>query len=151
MWRIDCTILFRVRGRWEDEEMGVEELPTVEDIHEIHELIEQQWDLSHRGTRGVLPDQTLRSILVDIRTLDGEYRRAAALLNRLADAHVYEDGNKRTAWTVAETYLNEAGHEAVPSDENAERVLLNRRRFDETKLATWLETGDIPDQKFRDS
>jgi death-on-curing protein len=130
--------------------MGVEELPTVADIHEIHGLIEQQWDLSHRGTRGALPDQTLEAILDDVRNLDGEYRRAAALLNRLADAHVYEDGNERTAWTVAETYLNEAGREAVPSDESAQRVLLNRRRFDEAELATWLEAGDIPEEKFRD-
>jgi prophage maintenance system killer protein len=131
--------------------MGVEELPTVKDIHAIHEFIEEQWDLSHRGTRAVLPDQTLESILDDVRTLDGEYRRAAALLNRLADAHVYEAGNKRTAWTVAETYLNEAGHEAVPADAEAARVLLNRRRFDEAELATWLETGEIPEERFRDS
>lgn len=72
-------------------------------------------------------------------------------MNRLADADIYEDGNKRTAWTVAETYLNEAGKEAVPSDDVAERVLLNRGRFNEAELATWLETGDIPDAKFRDS
>lgn len=51
--------------------MGVEDLPTVEDIHEIHELIAQQWDLSHRGTRAVLPDQTLQSVLDDVRDLDG--------------------------------------------------------------------------------
>lgn len=99
----------------------------------------------------MLPDQTLASILDDVRDLDGAYRRAAALLNRIADAHVYEDGNKRTAWTVAETYLNEAGHEAVPADEHAARVLLNRGRFDEAELATWLETGDIPEETFRDS
>ena len=66
--------------------MGVEELPTVEEIHAIHELIEEQWDLSHRGTRAVLPDRTLELILDDVRTLDGEYRRAAALVNRLVDA-----------------------------------------------------------------
>lgn len=131
--------------------MGGEELPTVKDIHAVHELIEEQWDLSHRGTRAVLPDQTLASILEDVRDLDGAYRRAAALLNRIADAHVYEDGNKRTAWTVAETYLDEAGREAVPADEDAARVLLNRGRFDEAELATWLETGDIPEEKFRDS
>jgi hypothetical protein len=52
---------------------------------------------------------------------------------------------------VAETYLNEAGHEAAPTDEDAERVLLNRKRFDEAELATWLETGDIPEERFRDS
>jgi len=131
--------------------MVVEELPTVDEIHAIHQLIEEQWDLSHRGTRAVFPDQTVASILDDARTLDGEYRRAAALLNRLADAHVYEDGNKRTAWTVAETYLNEAGYEAAPADEEAKRVLQNRGRFDEAELATWLETGDIPEEKFRDS
>lgn len=131
--------------------MAGEDLPTVEDIHEIHEIIEEQWNLTHRGTRAVRPDQTLQSILDEIRGLDGAYRRAAALLNRLADAHVYEDGNKRTAWTVAETYLNETGHEAVPSDEVAERVLLNRGRFDEAELTTWLETGEIPEERFRDS
>ena len=131
--------------------MGVEELPTVEEIHAVHELIEEQWDLSHRGTRALFPDRTVASILDDVSALDGEYRRAVALLNRLADAHVYEDGNKRTAWTVAETYLNEAGYEAAPTDEDAERVLLNRRRFDEAELAIWLETGDIPEERLRDS
>ena len=131
--------------------MGVEELPTVEEIHTIHELIEEQWDLSHRGTRALFPDRTVASILDDVSALDGEYRRAVALLNRLADAHVYEDGNKRTAWTVAETYLNQAGYEAAPTDEDAEQVLLNRKRFDEAELATWLETGDIPEERFRDS
>lgn len=99
----------------------------------------------------MFPDQTLASILDDIRDLDGDYRRAAALLNRLADAHDYEDGNKRTAWTVAETYLDQAGHEVAPGDEEVERVLLNRSRFDEVELAIWLETGDIPEGKFRES
>lgn len=130
---------------------GAEKLPTVEEIHAIHSLIEEQWDLDHRGTRAPLPDQTLASILDEIRRLDGPYRRAAALLNRLADAHVYEDGNKRTAWTVAETYLDQVGQEAAPADNDAERVLLNRRRFEEAELAIWLESGEIPEEKFRDS
>ncbi len=51
--------------------MGGEELPTVENIHAVHELMEERWDLSHRGTRTVLPDQTLASILDDVRDLDG--------------------------------------------------------------------------------
>ncbi|MFB6298269.1 MAG: hypothetical protein ABEH56_07090 [Salinirussus sp.] len=53
--------------------MGVEELPTVEEIHAIHELIKEQWDLDYCGTRAVFPDQTLESILDDVHTLDGEF------------------------------------------------------------------------------
>lgn len=76
-------------------------LPSVEEIHRIHELIEETWNLPHRGTRALMPDRTLQFIREDVGDLDGAYRRAAALLSRLANAHVYEDGNKRTSWTVA--------------------------------------------------
>lgn len=47
--------------------MAVEDLPTVEDIHAIHELVEEHWNLSHCGTRAMLPDRTLASILDDVR------------------------------------------------------------------------------------
>ncbi len=130
--------------------MTEDELPTVAEVHEVHDLIVQEWDLDHPGTRAVTPDRRLESILDDVADLDGDYRRAAALLWRLANAHVYEDGNKRTAWTVAETYLNEVGATAAPDDDVAATVMRHRSRFDESELATWLRTGEIDEERFRD-
>ena len=50
--------------------MSEAELPSVEDIYAVHENIVEHWGLTHTGTRGVLPDQTLRSVLDDAETSD---------------------------------------------------------------------------------
>ena len=39
------------------------------------------------------------------------YHRAAALLFGIPSVHVFEDANKRTAWTVTIEYLNRHGIE----------------------------------------
>jgi hypothetical protein len=77
--------------------MPDEEVPTITDIYDAQEDVVQRWDLSHHGTRAVLPDRTIESVLDRASDHEETYHRAAALLRYLANAHVFEYGNKRTA------------------------------------------------------
>ena len=102
-------------------------------------------------TRAILPDQTLESILDDARDCDDPYVSAATLLRKLATSHVFEDGNKRTAWVVAKSWLVESGRPVEPSGQPIATVLKHVKRFDVLELARWLEMGQIDTSRFRGS
>jgi death-on-curing protein len=127
------------------------DLPTVDDIYAVHDAVVEQWNLTHTGTRTVLPDQTLESILDDARECDDPYVSAATLLRTLATSHVFEDGNKRTAWVVAKSSLVESGRTVAPSGQRIATVMKHIKRFDVLELARWLETGEIDESRFRTS
>ncbi|ERJ06704.1 Fic/DOC domain containing protein [Halorhabdus tiamatea SARL4B] len=74
--------------------------------------------------------------------------RAAALLRRLISAHFFEDGNKRTAWTVTRLSLNQHGTgPAVQESERVATILRHIQRFETEELAEWLSNGEIDDGK----
>lgn len=129
--------------------MSVEGFPTVEDIYGVHDDVVERWELQHEGTRAVLPDQRLTSVLDSAAEHDDPYDRAASLLRGIASAHVFEDGNKRTAWVVAKTYLRQQGRDVEPSGEPAANVLKHYKRYDTEELATWLRRGDIDTSRLR--
>jgi len=119
-------------------------LPTPSEIIEIHEEIERAYGLDHRGVSAHFPEETLGSVLSDVRDHDDVYCRAAELLRGVISAHVFADGNKRTAWTVTRLYLDD--HDAgiiVEDTEHIESVLKRVRRFDTDEIADWLSNGDI--------
>jgi death-on-curing protein len=122
-------------------------LPTPRDIIEIHDEIEREYDLKFTGARVASPKLTLRDILDDIEDYEGMYLRAASLLRDLITAHVFEDGNKRTAWTVTVLYLENHDAEPAVRDESNERVLRRIRRFDTDEIAEWLASGNIDDDR----
>lgn len=80
--------------------MTDDDLPTPDEILAIHEEIEDAEDMRYRGTRVAAPRLNLRELLDEARDLDGVFYRAAFLLRKLITGHLFEDGNKRTAWTV---------------------------------------------------
>ena len=124
------------------------DLPTPAEIIEIHEEIEESYGLDHTGISTQLPEQTLERILTDVDRHDSVYLRAAALLRDLISAHIFEDGNKRTAWTVTRLYLE--NHETIPAVRDPDRVahVLRRiQRFDYRELADWLAAGDIDEDR----
>lgn len=117
--------------------------PTPETILAIHEEIEDEYELEFTGTRGPAPTVRLREILDDVAEQDSLWHRAAFLLRSLITAHVFEDGNKRTAWATTEIYLERNG--AVPAERGTpvEEILLRIRRYEVDELAEWLETGKL--------
>ncbi|MGW0248347.1 Fic family protein [Nocardia goodfellowii] len=68
-------------------------------------------------------------------------QRAAALLDALAMAHAFLDGNKRTAWLSCNIYLNafESRLCQIPADEAADFVeAMVIHHFDNDVIAVWL-------------
>jgi prophage maintenance system killer protein len=127
--------------------MDDSKLPTPEEILATHEEIEEQYDMKYTGTRVAAPKLKLKRILEETAEHDGVYTRAAFLLRKLVTAHYFEDGNKRTAWVTMREYLQE--HDETPAERGKEsgKVLRRVRRFDVDEIATWLETGEIDEDR----
>ena len=101
-----------------------DDLPTAEEILAAHDRIEDLYDLEHPGTMAAAPKCTLRrEVLEPAAEHDDPYHRAATLLWRIESSHVFEDANKRTAWTVTRAYLRRSGIEPPIDDGVAERVV----------------------------
>lgn len=122
-------------------------LPTPETILTIHEEIEDEYDMKYRGVRVAAPKLKLREILQDAADHDTLYGRAAFLLRKLVTAHLFEDGNKRTAWAVTRIYLERNDESPAEHGLPVERVLRRIRRYDVDELAEWLETGDLDESR----
>jgi len=119
-------------------------LPTPEDILAIHDRLEEGYDLTHTGTMTAAPRLAIReNVLAEAEQYDDPYHRAAALLWHLISTHVFEDANKRTAWTAAMEYLDRHGIDPDLPVEEVGRVVRRHGLFTVDELATWLETGEI--------
>jgi len=94
------------------------------------------------------PKRTLRrEVLEPAAKHDDPYRRAATLLWKIESTHVFEDANKRTAWTVTRAYLRRSGIEPPIDDGVAKRVVRRAGKFDIDELAEWLETGAVDESR----
>ena len=90
-----------------------------------------------------------RNVLDPASKYDDPYHRAAILLFKTQSVHIFEDANKRTAWTVMMEYLDRYGitPELPQDDDVIERIVRRTGLFDIEELAEWLETGDIDEEK----
>lgn len=117
--------------------------PTPEQIIAAHDEIEREYELAYTGTCVAAPKLKLRRIVTEAADQDDLYASAACLLRDLITAHVFEDGNKRTAWMVTRGYLDRNGVTPPEHDVSAERVLRRIRRYEVDEIATWLAEGRI--------
>ena len=127
-----------------------DDLPTPAEILAMHEEIEKEYDLKYKGTRVAAPKLRLRENVIEpAAEYDDPWHRAAVLLFGIPSVHVFEDGNKRTAWAVTMEYLNEQGLDVeLPQDRDViERIVRRAGLFDMDELAEWLETGEIDEDK----
>lgn len=128
---------------------GADGLPTVGDIFENYQLIVDAYDIEFTGTRAFFPEEKIAGVLDEARAYEDEFASAAVLLRELPNRHVFEDGNKRTAWLTVVEYLDRCGQEPAPSGHEVERVLKSRKRFDVEEIGRWLETGEIDRRRLR--
>ena len=126
-----------------------DDLPGDTQIIEIHDWIAAEYELKHTGSRVPVPGLRLREdVLEPVAEEDGTFYLAAGLLRKTITAHVFEDANKRTAWTVTVLYLEDHGAEPADRDtERGERVLKRVRRYDIEEIAEWLATGEIDEDR----
>ena len=123
-----------------------DDLPTPAEIVATHDQIAEMYDLKYKGARIAAPKLTLREEVVESAAeYENVFHRAAALLFGIQSAHVFEDANKRTAWTVTRSYLKRKGIDLDPpqDDETVERIVRRAGLFEISELAEWLETGEI--------
>jgi death-on-curing protein len=99
----------------------------------------------HGGLGGVRDSSLLLSALARPRNLaaygDPDLADlAAAYGTGIARNHAFLDGNKRTAWVVAEVFLLKNGYELTASDGDGVQVMLAVAdgSMPEVKLAAWI-------------
>lgn len=127
-----------------------DDLPTPGEIIDTHDELEAEYDLKYTGLRTGAPRLALREDVIDeAAKYDDPYHRAATLLFRIQSVHVFEDANKRTAWTETMNYLKRKGiRPDFQQDEVViERIVRRVGKFDVDDLAEWLETGDIDESR----
>jgi len=79
---------------------------TVTEIIEIHDEIIKKYG----GTGGVRDEGTLELLVYKMNREKNVFRRAALALHMIAVNHPFFDGNKRTAFAMAENELGEDGY-----------------------------------------
>lgn len=124
-------------------------LPTVGQIHRIHDRVVEVWQLDQSGIQGYLVDRKLARLLDDLRAIPDPYLQAATLLKRLVAMHVYEDGNKRTAWLTMRHTLEQQGLEPAGDRGVVATILKHIGSYSVEEIASWLETGAIDESRLR--
>ena len=109
--------------------------------------IHEEQIAEHGGLNGVRDLALLLSALARPRNLEAYGNPdladlAAAYAMGLARNHPFFDGNKRTAWVVAETFLLKNGYELIASDRDGVATMLavTDGSMSEPELALWLRT-----------
>ncbi|MFB6147717.1 MAG: type II toxin-antitoxin system death-on-curing family toxin [Candidatus Nanohaloarchaea archaeon] len=128
--------------------------PTVQDVLTAHEVVKENSRVRTSGFRQSQEKglRKIREVLESARGEDDIYRAAAIYLKKLIEKHPFNDGNKRTAFLIANRFLSENGKGFAPrkiqEDEEIYQVLKwELKSTDVETLASWLETGELPDDR----
>jgi len=76
----------------------------------------------------------------------GLFMKAAVYLVSIAQIHCFIDGNKRTAWGCASTFLELNGYELWADDDEVYQLCLDiaNKRLDTEQVAAWIESHARP-------
>jgi death on curing protein len=110
---------------------------TPEKILDLHKLIISNFG----GIDGVLCQGTIDYLVDQINAESDLFCKAAIALHIVANCHPFMDGNKRSAFQIAELILSSEGYAITAKDERIIRMLLRIASYqcqvDEVKI--WLE------------
>ena len=121
---------------------------TVQDIHELHTQLEDEFVLSS----GVGDENLLASAVnTPFQTFMGNdlypsiYDKAAQLCYGIANNHPFTDGNKRTALHSMYVYLIINGYDITATQQDVENLIINVAAGNMTnvELAQWLRDNTI--------
>lgn len=74
-----------------EDEIG-DDLPDADRIIQIHNRIENEYDLTHTGAAVAALRLNFRELLTQVDGYGGKYQRAAALLQKIITGHYFETG-----------------------------------------------------------
>lgn len=117
-------------------------LLTVEHIIAVHDEV-----LEPNELQGMAGDKPLERALTKVENrlnyglIENIYSLAACYAAAIAQAHCFNDGNKRTAFQVMDIVLDLNGIQPVWDTETVGQkiVLLSQSKLDEAELAQWLK------------
>ena len=121
---------------------------TVQDIHELHTQLEDEFVLSS----GVRDENLLASAVnTPFQTFMGNdlypsiYDKAAQLCYGIANNHPFTDSNKRTALHSMYVYLIINGYDITATQQDVEKLIINVAAGNMTnvELAQWLRDNTI--------
>lgn len=109
---------------------------TSEKILEINKLVISNFG----GTDGVLCQGTIDYLVDQINAEPDLFRKAALALHIVASCHPFLDGNKRSAFQIAELILGREGRAITASEETIIRMLLRVASYkcQVDKIKIWL-------------
>jgi death on curing protein len=114
---------------------------TPEKILDIHTLIIRNFG----GIDGVLCQGTIDYLVDQINAEPDLFRKAALALPIVANCHPFLDGNKRSAFQIAELILSSEGYAITAKEETTIQMLLRIASYqcqvDEVKI--WLEKNTV--------
>ena len=110
---------------------------TSEKILEIHQLIIRNFG----GTDGVLCQGTIDYLVDQVNAQQDLFRQAAIALHVVADRHPFLDGNKRSAFQIAELILSSEGYFITAKEEEIIELLLKIASYQchVDEVRKWLE------------
>jgi death on curing protein len=116
---------------------------TSEKILDIHEIIIRNFG----GIDGVLCQGTIDYLTDRINAESDLFRKAALALHIVANCHPFLDGNKRSAFQIAELILNSEGYAITAKEERIIQMLLRIASYqcqvDEVKIWLLKNTGRL--------
>ncbi|MEI6102862.1 MAG: type II toxin-antitoxin system death-on-curing family toxin [Methanothrix sp.] len=116
---------------------------TSEKILDIHKLIIRNFG----GIDGVLCQGTIDYLVDQINAESDLFRKAAIALHFVANCHPFLDGNKRSAFQIAELILSSEGYAITAKEERIIRMLLRiasyKCQVDEVKIWLLKNTGRL--------
>ena len=130
---------------------------TAEQLAEINRRVLREVKVKRADSHHVANRAKLDSIVEEVRALDGDvFDKATCLLVCLTKKHVFDSGNRRTAYTATKLFL-EANGEALKVDPDPRVLTGIREGFYRTdEVVEWLKgmasrssRDTIPDERFQ--
>ena len=126
--------------------------PSIQDVLTAHEVVKENSRIRTEGLRRSQNEgvKAIREVLEQARKEEDTYRAAAIYLKKLIDRHPFKDGNKRTAITVTDRFLEENGesfqpHKVQETSDLYDTIKWELPSMDIEETAHWLRTGEISD------
>jgi len=110
---------------------------TTQKIVEIHDLIIKKFG----GTRGVLYSATIEHLVYKLNRKTDVFDKASLTLYSIITEHPFYDGNKRTAFQIADLLLRDERYHIHSNDEETLRFLLRIAEYkcQFEKINMWLK------------
>jgi len=123
---------------------------TVKDVLIAHEVVAENSRVRTSGLKSSQEEglRKIGEVLQEARKEENVYLAASVYLKSLIDKHPFNDGNKRTAITVVNRFLEQNGevfqpHQIQNTEELYQTIKWEIPSMSKEEIAHWIEKGEI--------